>query len=165
MNGSQLFTKTIHVDWAFSRGPIQNFKSTRYGVSDANVLFSFSPLTHWCKLSFSFGYVSALHWPASCLISTTKILIPIVPRHDILASNSGTRFLLVLLLQLFLKLLTLEVQFGIIHLNGCLGRRTDHFLMFVTGHHAQDLGLLRAGLLPWRHIDYWGGAVARLCQF
>ncbi|PWZ54026.1 RNA-binding protein 8A [Zea mays] len=29
MNGSQLFTKTINVDWAFSRGPIQNFKSAR----------------------------------------------------------------------------------------------------------------------------------------
>ncbi|CAD6215118.1 unnamed protein product [Miscanthus lutarioriparius] len=60
MSGSQLFTKTIYVDWAFSRGPIQNFKSARYGVN-ANGLFSFAPLAHWRKFSFSLGYVSALH--------------------------------------------------------------------------------------------------------
>ncbi|KAK3145712.1 hypothetical protein QOZ80_3BG0256460 [Eleusine coracana subsp. coracana] len=29
MNGTQLLTKTVYVDWAFSRGPIQNLLSTR----------------------------------------------------------------------------------------------------------------------------------------
>ncbi|TVU44477.1 hypothetical protein EJB05_03920, partial [Eragrostis curvula] len=29
MNGTQLLTKTVYVDWAFNRGPIQNFMSTR----------------------------------------------------------------------------------------------------------------------------------------
>ncbi|KAL6638105.1 hypothetical protein ACP70R_025677 [Stipagrostis hirtigluma subsp. patula] len=29
MNGTQLLTKTVYVDWAFSRGPIQNFMGTR----------------------------------------------------------------------------------------------------------------------------------------
>ncbi|EMS59567.1 RNA-binding protein 8A [Triticum urartu] len=29
MNGTQLLTKTIHVDWAFNRGPIQNVTSAR----------------------------------------------------------------------------------------------------------------------------------------
>ncbi|CAN6308795.1 unnamed protein product [Urochloa humidicola] len=29
MNGTQLLTKTVYVDWAFSRGPIKNFMSTR----------------------------------------------------------------------------------------------------------------------------------------
>ncbi|XP_062212792.1 RNA-binding protein Y14B-like [Phragmites australis] len=29
MNGTQLLTKTVYVDWAFSRGPTQNFMSTR----------------------------------------------------------------------------------------------------------------------------------------
>ncbi|KAJ1293058.1 hypothetical protein BS78_01G039200 [Paspalum vaginatum] len=29
MNGSQLLTKTVYVDWAFSTGPIQKFMSTR----------------------------------------------------------------------------------------------------------------------------------------
>ncbi|GJM97012.1 hypothetical protein PR202_ga13902 [Eleusine coracana subsp. coracana] len=32
MNGTQLLTKTVYVDWAFSRGPIQNLMSTRYAV-------------------------------------------------------------------------------------------------------------------------------------
>ena len=27
MNGTELLTKTIHVDWAFNRGPIQNVMS------------------------------------------------------------------------------------------------------------------------------------------
>jgi len=97
MNRSQLFTKTIYVDWAFSRGPIQNFKSARYGVN-ANGLFSFAPLAHWRKFSFSLGYVSALHD-----LHHVEILIPIVPHRDILASYSGTHFLL--FLQLFLKLI------------------------------------------------------------
>ncbi|XP_015690523.2 RNA-binding protein Y14B isoform X2 [Oryza brachyantha] len=30
MNGSQLLTKTIYVDWAFSRGPIQKLTSTSF---------------------------------------------------------------------------------------------------------------------------------------
>ncbi|KAL6894310.1 hypothetical protein ACP4OV_008408 [Aristida adscensionis] len=29
MNGTQLLTKTVYVDWAFSRGPIQNLMGTR----------------------------------------------------------------------------------------------------------------------------------------
>ncbi|KAL6638103.1 hypothetical protein ACP70R_025675 [Stipagrostis hirtigluma subsp. patula] len=29
MNGTQLLTKTVYVDWAFIRGPIQNFMGTR----------------------------------------------------------------------------------------------------------------------------------------
>ncbi|PAN44400.1 hypothetical protein PAHAL_9G039900 [Panicum hallii] len=29
MNGNQLLTKTVYVDWAFSRGPIKNITSTR----------------------------------------------------------------------------------------------------------------------------------------
>ncbi|CAN6297328.1 unnamed protein product [Urochloa humidicola] len=29
MNGTQLLTKTVYVDWAFSRGPIKNAMSTR----------------------------------------------------------------------------------------------------------------------------------------
>lgn len=60
MNGTQLLTKTIFVDWAFSRGPVKNFMSTRYGVSHATV-FLICSLSSFEPNRLSFRFCMALH--------------------------------------------------------------------------------------------------------
>jgi hypothetical protein len=93
MNGTQLLTKTVYVDWAFSRGPIKNVMSTRYTFflwnSTTYRVCMRATLAHWHWIVFSFGHVSVLHIvnhvQNTCCNSRTQKLP---------CANSGTHFLL-----------------------------------------------------------------------
>lgn len=153
MNGTQLLTKTIFVDWAFSRGPIKNFMSTRYGVSHDIAFFI-------CSIS-SFALN---RWPCTTLHkhkSCPKCFDPIMQCavvHKLLAFVKSYLFFEVP--QLRRRNSSMVPLFSY----GCVVQTTDQFLMLLTGHHARDLGLHHAGLLPWRltEDERWLGYVSVL---